>query len=143
MTDLRFDLKLPCADCPFTPRAELNGGVGKQFVTELFWRIERGIAGFTCHKTDPRADGGKDAAQKTRRELQHCAGFLLMMERENNRQVIAERAVEDGIFHPERLNSKARVFTRLGMLNVYERWFKARMPKGKTGEDYVLDKEAD
>jgi hypothetical protein len=73
---IRYDLKKPCADCPFRKDAKYHGGV----MSDLPKYIEKGNAKelvHTCHKTDPRSDSPE--GQKYTGEVQHCAGLLLMM----------------------------------------------------------------
>lgn len=137
--NIRYDLKRPCSDCPFTPRAALHQGVGHDLGDALAVQIMSGSAAHTCHKTDPRADSPE--GQRYQGEVQHCAGFLLMMERASDRQNSAQRACQDGRFDPKKLDRSVRTFTLLELCKVYVQWQKDGLPEGRTGLDYLRPQE--
>jgi hypothetical protein len=77
-TDLAFDLKKPCDDCPFTKNAKMHEGVVQDLIPQIKL-MEEGRFMHSCHKTDPRADHGRETPPNG--SIQHCAGVLLMMKK--------------------------------------------------------------
>ena len=74
--EVKYDLKKPCADCPFRKDAKWHGGIFDEIPT-LMKSHEAKTLAHTCHKTDPMSDSPE--GQEYKGELQHCAGLLLMM----------------------------------------------------------------
>lgn len=79
---MNYDLKKPCAECPF--RNDRPGYLTKARAREIANGLDPkrlGAGGsFGCHKTtvpDPDDDGERTSGPKT----QHCAGALIMLEK--------------------------------------------------------------
>lgn len=90
-----FDLKRPCANCPF--RSDIMFHLNTDRVEEILDGILYQDATFACHKTthgeEVEDDEGNTYYNHTGKE-QHCAGALLLMEhmeRPNQMMRIAER----------------------------------------------------
>lgn len=75
-SQIHFDLKRPCKDCPFKISTPMHGGVMKS-LTEYSASIDLGEFAHTCHKTDFRADSVE--GKKYQGTVQHCAGALALM----------------------------------------------------------------
>lgn len=75
-TEIGYDLKRPCQDCPFTRRAPFHSGVAES-IPEYIASIDMGRFSHSCHKTDrrPQCDGPHTWEGKP----QHCVGALLML----------------------------------------------------------------
>jgi hypothetical protein len=74
--DLDWDLKRPCADCPFRRSTPFHAGVCSSALNYLR-SIEAHNFSHTCHKTDPASDSEQGQAYGGR--LKHCVGSLFML----------------------------------------------------------------
>jgi hypothetical protein len=74
---LAFDMKKPCATCPFRKDIPLDGA--PDWATDVLLGFRRGNLSHTCHKSDPKADGYVGGKRK-----QHCIGMLGMMKNMGN-----------------------------------------------------------
>lgn len=109
LKDIGFSLTKPCGDCPFRVDAPFHEGVLKDVVT-IFNAIDDGKFSFSCHKTDPRADGnGKHIDGKAH----HCAGALVLQRNmgvlHRNKALLA--AAFHGWFRPWRIKKSKEVFS--------------------------------
>jgi hypothetical protein len=75
-SDLHWDLKSPCADCPFRKSTPFHQGVAEGS-PDLINSMISGTFAHTCHKTDPRADS--EHGKRHTGKLQHCIGALFML----------------------------------------------------------------
>jgi hypothetical protein len=103
---LRFDLRSPCADCPFRNDLPINEGTVGTFA-ENIWSIIRGEFVHSCHKTDPRSD--YEPAKDYRGPIQHCAGAMVMMEKSEEPSNFMLWAEAQGKMKRKRLNLGAPV----------------------------------
>lgn len=77
--DLAWDLRRPCADCPFMKTSEFHEGVAKG-LPSLMMALQDNRGGHSCHKTDTRPGcDGPVRGQETGRPIQSCAGFTMMI----------------------------------------------------------------
>ncbi len=77
--DVHWDLRNPCADCPFMKTTPFHQGVAKS-IPGVVRSIEDGNFAHTCHKTDTRkACDGPVAGKETTKPVQHCIGSILML----------------------------------------------------------------
>jgi hypothetical protein len=87
---MNFDLRAPCANCPF--RTDITFYLDTSRVVEICDAITRRQHTFACHKTTKHDDEtGRCIPHKGE---QHCAGALVMLERldrPNQMMRIAER----------------------------------------------------
>ena len=76
VSDLEWDLKGPCSDCPFRRDAPDHEGVAKA-VVGYYETMENHKFAHTCHKTDnrPVCDGPRNHDGP----VQHCGGALLFV----------------------------------------------------------------
>lgn len=74
--DIDWDLKRPCADCPFKRSTSWHQGVAANCV-ETTEAIFGGRFAHTCHKTDGRSDS--DEGKRYTGRIKHCRGALLML----------------------------------------------------------------
>lgn len=79
VSDVRYDLRNPCADCPFMKTSPFHQGVAKS-LPALVESIEAHSFAHTCHKTDTRPQcDGPVAGKETNKPVQHCIGSLMML----------------------------------------------------------------
>ena len=99
---MKFNLKKPCKQCPFS-RGSIDGWLGEDRAEEIINSISDQDGSFTCHKTD--RDKSKEA--------EHCAGALILLEKvdmPNQLMRISERL---GIYDRFKLDFEANVFDDL------------------------------
>lgn len=134
-SDLHWDLKKPCADCPFTKSAKYHGGVCSS-LPEYVNSIEAGRFAHTCHKTDvtEECDGPPDRHGPP----QHCAGALMMLLKTgggNDLQLPLLEAAADGKFNIDEMTKRAReddnVFTLRELLVFYGNELRKRLRRKK------------
>lgn len=77
VTDVTWDMKTPCADCPFLRTSPYHGGVAKS-LPDYIDSIQSGCFAHTCHKTDRRPTCDGPHAFKGENP-KHCAGAILML----------------------------------------------------------------
>jgi len=106
--ELGYDLKGPCADCPFRKDAKFHAGVFKD-LKNLVYHIDMGDVIHTCHKTDPMSDSPE--GQKYKGKLQHCGGLLSMMAKDVEIMGHPQaQAWSEGRWRAEQQDTKAPVF---------------------------------
>lgn len=77
--DVHWDMRNPCADCPFMKTTPFHQGVAKS-IPNVVGSINEGRFAHTCHKTDTRkACDGPVAGKETGKPVQHCIGSILML----------------------------------------------------------------
>lgn len=129
--DLDWDLKTPCADCPFTKAAPFHEGVA-QGLPGVLESIEAGNFSHTCHKTDrrPMCDGPQTWEGRTK----HCAGAVLMLLKTGDGkdlQLPLLRAAEAGKLDLHDMTARAKADTKCwtvdGLMRFYLRGIRERM----------------
>ena len=75
---MKYDLKSPCKNCPFTTRDTRIVFSGKERATEIARQAYR--RGFPCHLSAAHDDG--DGGYYDNGNAQHCAGAAIMFIRE-------------------------------------------------------------
>ncbi len=104
---MRFDLVRPCGDCPF--RTDTPCDLGEEDAnTIILAMFGRGDA-FACHKTVEYANPGSYEGGICTESSQHCAGALILAEKAQERGLMAEAALRQGKFDPDRLDMTAPV----------------------------------
>jgi hypothetical protein len=98
-----FALRRPCANCPFREDC-LRGWLGRERAGEIADTL-RDDRTFACHKTT-RAGGSSGPEQ-------HCAGALIVLEREGMIPQLARIAGRLGFYDPDALDPDAPVFDSL------------------------------
>lgn len=118
-----WDLKTPCADCPFLKTTAYHQGVANNLQTNME-AIDAGNFAHTCHKTDSRepVDGPKTWTGRPK----HCAGALMMLLKTGRGKDLQRpliQALSAGKFDVHDMTRRAkadkRVFTVRGMLRFY------------------------
>lgn len=105
---MNFNLKKPCADCPFrTDKPHQKGWLGRERAQEIADAITQLDGTFTCHKT----------LQQPQALQQHCAGAMIMLE------------------HLEQPNQMMRIAERLGLYDHTQ--LNMTAPTHSTVEDFV------
>ena len=94
--------RTPCGDCPFrlTPRFHFSGGRASEIATAL----RRGES-FSCHETT--GYGASDEGELTPR-TRHCAGAMLVLEKEGRPNQLMQIAARLGHYDAERLRQASR-----------------------------------
>jgi hypothetical protein len=82
MSEIGFELREPCAACPF--RSDIEPYYF-QLIEMALVDLAEGNAMFTCHETDPRSD-----YKGPRRPggIQHCAGAAIFVENSGQRSLL-------------------------------------------------------
>jgi hypothetical protein len=105
---MKFDLKKPCANCPFrNDRPDQEGWLGEERAADIIDAITRLQGTFSCHKTNGHDDEGEAIVNEN---SQHCAGALIMLEHNqepNQMMRIMERL---GFYDRTKLDMDAPVF---------------------------------
>lgn len=113
--EIHFDLKSPCADCPFRRDVPCHPGVRDDLMS-IWGKIEMGQFAHSCHKTDSRSDG---FTAQPGTKIQHCAGALIMMKN------MGPEAIQDHWILPSRwkkikaLKSHSSVFNSFNEMVVH------------------------
>jgi hypothetical protein len=76
LSDIHWDLKRPCDDCPFAKASKFHQGIAER-TEEKVRSIGDHVFAHTCHKTDPRADC--ETSKRYEGPLQHCYGAIMML----------------------------------------------------------------
>lgn len=109
---MKFDLKKPCNNCPFT-HTSMKGWLGEARAEEIIESLLVRDESFPCHKTidyDRMDDDDEDDSWVPTGEEQHCAGatiMLLKMEMPNQMMRIMGRL---GYLKEENIDMDAPVF---------------------------------
>lgn len=74
-SEVKFNLRRACKDCPFRRSTPHHEGVASDLIN-LHGQIEKGGFLHSCHKTDPRSDGYVPGYKGP---VSHCAGSLMMI----------------------------------------------------------------
>ena len=111
--DVDWDLKRPCADCPFRRGTPFHEGIANGTV-DVVHSIELRRFAHTCHKTDNFSDSPE--GRRYRGRLKHCAGSLIMLLKTGHGldlQVPFLKAAEAGKLDIHELSEIARAGRRL------------------------------
>lgn len=105
---MNFNMKKPCANCPFrNDKPEQDGWLGEDRAEEIAASITVHQQSFPCHKTTiDSGEYGRDAGK----DSEHCAGALIMLEkmdRPNQMMRISERL---GMYDRNALDMDSPVF---------------------------------
>jgi len=113
----RFDLKSPCAECPF--RSDLPWDYHPEaFMKNLDNIIQHGSP-HSCHLTDPNADNHR-VDPETAGLPQHCAGALIMLKKEGRTTVPVLQELAKGNLAPwDDLDMSAPVYDLKGLLAAF------------------------
>jgi len=133
-SEVGWDLKKPCGDCPFTKAAPFHGGVAQSLVM-YFDSIDSGKFAHTCHKTDMRPEC--DGPHTWKGKPQHCVGALLMLLKTGDGkdlQLPLLQAAEQGKIDLAALVEQAKaddnVFTLNELLEFYLKEIKKQVKEG-------------
>lgn len=135
-SDVDWDLKHPCGDCPFLRTSPFHSGVAKSLKAYVE-SMRGGTFLHTCHKTDNRQ--GCDGPRNWGGRPKHCAGAILMLFKSGGTawlQAPFIRAIDDGKVDVAALAIQAkadrRVFTLRGLLGFYLRHATKLLAKGRS-----------
>lgn len=110
-----YRLITPCDNCPF--RTDVTPYLTPQRVEEMRVALIRGE--FHCHKTlDYDSEDGQGV--ETERTA-HCAGALILMEKEGIPSQMMRVCERIGLYSPRKLNMKAPVFDTFNQMIAAQR----------------------
>ncbi len=99
-----YGMTTPCDKCPF--RSDIRPFLRPERVREIEGSLVR--AEFPCHKTTEHdADG--EYVRDIPKEI-HCAGALILMEKEGRSSQMMRIAERLGMYDPSKLDMEAHVF---------------------------------
>ena len=100
---MQYDLTEPCDNCPFRTDKLFYLGVGR--AEEIAGSLDRST--FACHKTTRFNDDGEHTPHKKEK---HCAGALIMLEKEEQPSQMMRIAERLGMYDMRKLNMDAPVY---------------------------------
>lgn len=105
---MNFDLKRPCAECPF--RRDIPGYLTGARAREIANAVLDGST-FPCHHTTEtiETDDGESDCVATA-ESQHCAGALILARRRGRSSQLSRVAERLGYYDPSALDMESPVF---------------------------------
>lgn len=101
----KFDLKKPCANCPF--RKDIPFFLSKARATDIVNAVTKEDKTFSCHKTVTYGDDGESVF--TPKE-QHCAGALILVAKTGAANSMLQIAERFGIYDPAKIDMDAPVY---------------------------------
>lgn len=110
---LRYDMRNPCSDCPFSTNAPWHQGIMEELARKTAL-MDAGHLAHTCHQTDARADCAATKRAPNGAPMQHCAGMLIMAEKTGLQQRHMFAAQIRGAYNPAKLNLNGPVFDSMG-----------------------------
>lgn len=108
---MKYDLKRPCADCPF--RTDIKPFLMRERAENIVNEIMFGTGNFPCHKTIDYENSGEDfqsAKGVNGKELQMCAGAMIICEHSGNWGQMLRISMRLGMFDPDKLDMGSPVF---------------------------------
>ena len=103
---MKFDLKKPCADCPF--RSDIAGYLTEGRAEEIVEIISERDGTFSCHKTNTYDEESGEMVETAK--SQHCAGALIFLEKHDNPSQLMRIAERLGLYDRRKLDMSAPVF---------------------------------
>ena len=137
---MQFSMTSPCVDCPW--RKDIDFYLHPARVAEILTAIFQRNETFTCHHTI----SGKQTRKGYSPGIndQHCAGALILIEREGIGHSMAQIAERFGLYDPGKLQMDAPVFANVeAVLERYNataegtalvQWLNRVRPKGTSDE---------
>lgn len=112
-----FNVKQPCADCPFIKDGIMNLSLSEGRMRGIVEDLHRDKT-FTCHKTiDYSAQFVEDEEGESHftpaESNQHCAGALLYMERDGYRNQVMQIGMRLGAYKPKELKGMDKIIDKL------------------------------
>jgi hypothetical protein len=102
---MRFDIKRPCAHCPF--RKDVPGYLHRERASELARQlVDDDLSWFACHETT----GVKGGKRVKRSDQSHCMGAAMVLWRQGMPNVATRIALASKLLRVEDLNVSAPVF---------------------------------
>jgi hypothetical protein len=109
---MRFNLKRPCAHCPF--RSDVKGFLNPERAEEITTAVLQEDKTFTCHETitgeHDLDDDGIPYAYHPGAEDQHCAGALILIEKTRSANQMVQLAERLGLWDKSKMHFDAPVF---------------------------------
>lgn len=102
-----FSLKKPCKNCPFlkaSAQPKNKGWLGRERAKEVYDSMAVDDHSFPCHKTTETDDDGFESV--TTRQSQHCAGALILQEKEGFANQLTRIAGRLGLYNPDNLQNR-------------------------------------
>lgn len=106
---MKWTMTTPCKLCPFSTRCR-EGWLGEARAEEIAGGLGQGRGTFPCHETvEYDAEGDPAEGEDT----QHCAGALIVLEKEGLPTQMMRIAERLGFYDPDKLKMHAPVFDSL------------------------------
>lgn len=105
---MKFNLRKPCANCPFRNDRKFHLGRGR--AAEIAHETSKEDRSFTCHKTLGH-DEEEDSVTTPRSE--HCAGVLIILEKEDNPNQAMRIAERLGMYDRHKLEMDSPVYSSM------------------------------
>jgi hypothetical protein len=102
-----WSMTTPCNNCPFR-NDKPPFGLRPGRVREIAVALERTT--FTCHKTTVHNDDDDDPGMIDGPNARHCAGALILMEKNGSSSQMMRIAERLGLYDPKRLDLDAPVY---------------------------------
>lgn len=104
---MRFDLKRPCANCPFR-KDSLPSWLGEARAEEIADAVlgRPGVT-FACHRTTKFEEGDEGEEHTPHPDEQHCAGAMILADRTGAANQMLQIAERLGIRNPDDLDPDA------------------------------------
>lgn len=99
-----YDLHAPCAQCPF--RSDIKPFINAARAREI---LTCG-AEFACHKTLDYANADDDGEARETKHTKHCAGVLIILEREEQPHQMMRISERLGMYDASKLKMDAPVY---------------------------------
>jgi len=80
-----YDLRAPCAECPFRLDAPEHEGIATAIFARHTKAMEDGTFVHSCHRTDERSD--YEGAKVVKGKIQHCVGAIIACEKSKKQQI--------------------------------------------------------
>lgn len=136
--EIGWDLKRPCADCPFVRTSPAHEGVAGSLPAYME-SIESNQFAHSCHKTDMRPEC--DGPHTWHGKPQHCVGALMMLLKTGegmDLQLPLLQAAQEGKLDLAEMTAAAKanadVFTVKELLAFYLKWIKHWSENGRSSD---------
>jgi len=120
---MNFSLKKPCKNCPFLKeehQPKNSGWLGRERAKGIYASMVIQDYSFPCHKTTtPDED---EMESKVTETTQHCAGALILLDKENHANQMSRIAMRLGMYDPQLLEDRENVVdTGIEFIDVHTR----------------------
>jgi len=105
---MRFNLKRPCANCPFRKEPVFYLGTARR--QEIAETLRSDYNSFPCHQTTLTNDQGE---YKGTQQEEHCAGAAIVLEKQGRPNILMRLAQREGKYNPKQLEEQRQIYNSL------------------------------